>query len=52
MELVLSLEPLLPAGVRMGETVADFGLESLEMGIATQRAVLFDKFLGFQPLKL
>lgn len=49
MELVLSWEPLLPAGVRMGGSVADFGLESLEMGIATQRAVLFDKQIPSVP---
>lgn len=49
MELVLSWEPLLPAGVRMGERISDFGLESLEMGIATQRAVLFDKQIPSVP---
>lgn len=49
LELVLSLEPLLPAGVRRGARVADFGLESLEMGIATQRAVLFDKQIPWVP---
>lgn len=51
-ELVLSLEPPLPAGVRIGARVADFVLESLEMRIAAQHAVLFDKFLGFHPLRL
>lgn len=48
-ELVLSLEPPLPAGVRMGERVADFGLESLEMRIAAQHAVLFDKQIPWVP---
>lgn len=33
----------------MGGSVADFGLESLEMGIATQRAVLFDKQIPSVP---
>lgn len=51
-ELVLSLELPLPAGVRIGARVADFVLESLEMRIAAQHAVLFDKFLGFQLLRL
>lgn len=43
------LEPLLPAGVRMGERVEDFGLESLEMRIAAQHAVLFDKQIPWVP---
>lgn len=33
----------------MGARAADFGLESLEMGIATQRAVLFDKQIPWVP---